>query len=62
MLPTYKQAEQFRKAALEKDEQIENLKKELSEITVSRSNGVSAGGDAAYWKEKYEGLLSSMDG
>jgi hypothetical protein len=61
MLPTYKEAEQFRKAASEKDDQIKALQAELSGTKGSRSNGIGAGADAAYWKEKYDGLLSSMD-
>jgi hypothetical protein len=62
MLPTYKQAEQFRKAALEKDEQIKALQAELSGTNGLRSNGVGVEGDASYWKHKYDVLMASMDG
>jgi hypothetical protein len=50
MLPTYKQAEQHKKAAADKDEQVKALKLELSSAKTSKPNGVSSGGDAAYWK------------
>lgn len=62
MLPTYKQADQYRKDALDKDEVIKGLKLELSTAKMSQSNGVSAGSDGAYWKDKYESLLSTVGG
>ncbi|KAF2822191.1 hypothetical protein CC86DRAFT_331032 [Ophiobolus disseminans] len=58
MLPTYKQAEHFQKAALEKEEQIKSLKLQLSSAS-SKPNGV-AGGDAAYWKAKYDHLMATV--
>lgn len=60
MLPTYKQAEQLRQVAEQQNEQIKNLKAELSDAKASQSNGVGAGGDAAYWKDKYDNLLASI--
>ncbi|KAJ4308783.1 hypothetical protein N0V94_009207 [Neodidymelliopsis sp. IMI 364377] len=61
MLPTYKQAEKHRQDAREKESEINNLKLQLAAAKVSQSNGVaSAGGDTAYWKQKYETLLSNV--
>jgi hypothetical protein len=62
MLPAYKQAEQLRKSALEKDDQIKGLILELSTAKASQTNGIGSGGDATYWKDKYDGLLSSIGG
>jgi hypothetical protein len=61
MLPTYKQAEQIRIAAEKKDEKIKGLELQLSAARALQINGVGTGGDASYWKNKYEGLLSSID-
>jgi hypothetical protein len=60
MLPTYKQAEQIRTSAEKKDEMIKGLELELSAAKSYQSNGLGAGGDATYWKKKYDGLLSSI--
>lgn len=60
MLPIYKQADHFRKDALEMQEQVNALKLELSTAKASQSNGVGAGSDAAYWKDKYEALLFNV--
>ncbi|CAO2651834.1 Nn.00g001170.m01.CDS01 [Neocucurbitaria sp. VM-36] len=60
ILPIYKQANQYRKDALDKEDVIMGLKLELSAAKTFQSNGVGAGGDAAYWKDKYESLLSSV--
>lgn len=60
MLPTYKRAEQFRQTAEQQTEAIKGLQAELSEAKVAQSNGVGAGGDAAYWKAKYDNLLASI--
>ncbi|KAF1849490.1 uncharacterized protein K460DRAFT_305703 [Cucurbitaria berberidis CBS 394.84] len=62
MLPTYKQAEQYRKDALHKEDVIKGLKLELIAAKTSQSNGVGANGDANYWKDKYESLLSTICG
>jgi hypothetical protein len=62
MLPTYKQAEKFRFAATDAESQIETLQQELATAKASQSNGVSSGGDAAYWKAKYDGLLANIGG
>jgi hypothetical protein len=63
MLPAYKQADQYRLDTLKKGEEIQSLQAELSAAKASRFNGVAAGagggGDAAYWKTKYDTLLSS---
>jgi hypothetical protein len=64
MLPTYKMAEEYRQEAADKDEVIRNLELKLAEAKVSKTNGVGAaasGGDARYWKNKYESLLHSID-
>jgi hypothetical protein len=60
MLPTYKQAEQLRTDVDKKDHEIKTLKAQLSTAKASQSNGVGAGGDATYWKKKYDGLLASV--
>ncbi|KAJ4376139.1 hypothetical protein N0V83_001420 [Neocucurbitaria cava] len=62
ILPTYKKAEEYRKEALEKEDLIMGIKLELSAAQAAKSNGVLAGSDAAYWKDKYESLLSSVSG
>lgn len=48
--------------AAEKDMQIADLKQQLADAKISKSNGVSAtaGGDSAYWKQKYETLLANL--
>jgi hypothetical protein len=61
MLPTYKQAARLQKANLEKEEQIANLKLELTTAkSSSKPNGVGVGGDAAFWKAKYENLMARV--
>jgi chromosome segregation ATPase len=60
MLPMYKQAEQLRTDVDQKDHEIKTLKVQLSAVKTSQSNGVGAGGDATYWKKKYDGLLASV--
>ncbi|KAH5154796.1 hypothetical protein HBI25_096140 [Parastagonospora nodorum] len=60
MLPTYKQAEQHRFAAEDAENQIKTLRQDLASARASRSNGASSGGDAAYWKNKYDGLLANI--
>lgn len=62
MIPTYKQADQYRKDALDKEDMIQSLKLQLSTSKTSQSNDVGAGGDGAYWKAKYESLLSTVGG
>jgi hypothetical protein len=62
MLPTYKQAEQYRKDSLAKDDHIKALKLELSAAKTSHSNGVGSSADAPYWKGKYDELLSKIGG
>lgn len=61
MLPTYKEADKFRKAAVDAEGQIATLQHKLATARASQSNGVGAGGDAAYWKAKYDVLLNSID-
>lgn len=61
MLPTYKDANKYKQDAHDKEIQITQLKQQLATAKVSQSNGVSAaGGDSAYWKQKYENLLTSL--
>ena len=64
MLPTYKQAEKHRQDNVEKEKEIANLKLELSaaEDQPAQSNGMGGGGDAVYWKDKYESLLATVGG
>ncbi|KAH7068263.1 hypothetical protein BKA63DRAFT_581705 [Paraphoma chrysanthemicola] len=62
MLPTFKQAEQYRQDAISKDDRIKTLKVELSVAKTSQSNGLGLGGDAKYWKGKYDDLLSKVGG
>lgn len=42
--------------------QIAELNRQLATTKASQSNGVdtAAGGDSAYWKQKYETLLSNV--
>ena len=61
MLPTYREAERYRQEARDKEALITDLKHELAAVKAPRSNGVgAAGGDSAYWKQKYETLLSTV--
>ena len=61
MVPTFKQADAFRLANIEKEAQIKALKLELSSAkTASKPNGIASGGDTAYWKNKYESLMASV--
>ncbi|EUC31628.1 hypothetical protein COCCADRAFT_6510 [Bipolaris zeicola 26-R-13] len=55
MLPTYRQAEQYRKDALDREETIKGLQKELIAAKASQNNG-----DTTYWKNKYETLLATV--
>lgn len=62
MLPTYKDAEKYRQEARDKESQISGLKSQLAAAKVSQPNGMgTASGDSAYWKQKYEMLLSTID-
>ncbi len=56
----YKAAERHREDALEKASMIDDLKRQLAAAKASQTNGTSASGDAAYWKQKYETLLSTI--
>lgn len=62
MLPLYKEAETHRNDAADKTVQIAELKRQLATIKPALSNGAgaAAGADTAYWKNKYETLLSSL--
>jgi hypothetical protein len=61
MLPVYQQTEQLQKAALEKEEQIRNLKLELTSAkSSSKPSGIGAGDDASFWKAKYENLMARV--
>jgi hypothetical protein len=62
ILPTYKKADQLRQSVEENNETIKNLEHELSKAKASQANGVGAAADVAYWKNKYDGLLSSIGG
>jgi hypothetical protein len=52
----------LRQAVAVKEEEIKNLQLQLINAKTSQSNGVGTGGDAAFWKNKYDGLLSSIGG
>jgi hypothetical protein len=58
ILPAYKQAEAYRADALEKTEQIKKLQDQLA--GAAKTNGVDGVNDAAYWKDKYDNLLSNI--
>ncbi|KAF1927664.1 uncharacterized protein M421DRAFT_421507 [Didymella exigua CBS 183.55] len=61
MLPTYREAEKYKQDAHDKEMQITDLKHQLAAANISQSNGVgAAGGDSAYWKQKYENLLTGI--
>jgi hypothetical protein len=60
MLPTYKQADKFRMAAQNAEDQLKILRRDLAAARASQSNGVNSGGDATYWKNKYDGLLATV--
>lgn len=61
MLPTYREAERHRQEARDKEAQITELKHELAAAKATQTNGIGAtGGDSAYWKQKYETLLSTI--
>ncbi|KAF3047038.1 hypothetical protein E8E12_010685 [Didymella heteroderae] len=61
MLSTHKAAEKCKQDAHDKEMQIIDLKHQLAAAKASQSNGVgAAGGDTAYWKQKYENLLTSI--
>ncbi|KAF1946024.1 hypothetical protein EJ02DRAFT_368470 [Clathrospora elynae] len=61
MLPTYKEAEQYRKDSLEKDVIIQTLR--LAAAKPPQSNGVGGtSSDAGYWKGKYDALLATVSG
>ncbi|KAJ4993250.1 hypothetical protein SVAN01_01225 [Stagonosporopsis vannaccii] len=62
MLPKCKEAEKYQKDVQEKQLQIDDLQKQLASAKATPSNGVSAAtvSDTAYWKQKYETLLSSL--
>jgi hypothetical protein len=62
MLPAYKKSEQLRQAVADKEGEITNLKLQLTDAKNSQSNAVGTGGDAAYWKNKYDGLLANIGG
>lgn len=60
ILPTYKLAEKYRFAAEDAERQIKTLREDLASARASQSNGASSGGDGAYWKNKYDGLLANI--
>jgi hypothetical protein len=60
ILPTYEEASQLRQCVEKHNETIKNLEHELSKAKASQSNGVGTAEDAVYWKNKYDGLLSSI--
>ena len=61
MLPIYKQAVKHRQEARDKEAEVNDLRLQLAAAKTSQSNviGTSAG-DTAYWKQKYETLLSTI--
>ncbi|KAI2480927.1 Spc7 multi-domain protein [Pyrenophora tritici-repentis] len=63
LLPLSKQAEQYRQAALDKDDVVKNLELQLATVKAKASQSTGAGptgGDARYWKSKYETLLANV--
>ena len=62
MEPVYKDAEKHRDDAFKKAAQIIELERQLAAAKDEKSNGAgnAAGADVAYWKNKYETLLSSI--
>jgi hypothetical protein len=63
MLPIYKEADKFRMAAQDAEDQVKTLKRDLGAARASQSsqsNGVGSGGDAKYWKDKYDDLLATV--
>lgn len=62
MLPMYKQADQYRKDASDKDDEIKGLNLELAAVKASLANGVGTRGDVGYWKDRYESLLATLGG
>ena len=58
----YNDAEKHRVNASKKAAQIVELERQLAAAKDEKSNGVgnAAGADVAYWKNKYEGLLSNI--
>ncbi|EFQ96029.1 hypothetical protein PTT_03592 [Pyrenophora teres f. teres 0-1] len=61
LLPLSKQVEQYRQAALDKDDVVKNLELQLVALKASQSTGAgTTGGDARYWKSKYETLLANV--
>lgn len=60
MLPTYREAEKYRSACVEKDKEIAILKNDLSTAKTKSGQSNGIGGDAAYWKDRYESILASI--
>ncbi|KAL5119576.1 hypothetical protein ACEQ8H_002422 [Pleosporales sp. CAS-2024a] len=60
MLPTYKEADKFRKAAQDAEQLITALREDLAKARASQSNDAAPTGDAAYWKAKYDSLLNTV--
>lgn len=57
MLPTYKQAEQYRKGCLEKDDAIKALKEDLAVAKQGEAENTENLAASIYWQNRYEGLL-----
>lgn len=55
ILPLSKQADQFRKDLVQKEETIKDLQEKLA-----LAEGSQSGDDVRYWKTKYETLLESI--
>lgn len=61
MLPMYKEAEKYKQDAQDKEIHVTDLKQQLATAKAFQSNGMGAAGeDSAYWKQKYETLLTSI--
>jgi hypothetical protein len=57
----YEAAAKYKQDAHDKEMQITDLKHQLAAAKASQSNGIDpTGGDSAYWKQKYENLLTSI--
>jgi hypothetical protein len=58
----YKEAEQLKADCLAKDKEIDELKKAAQTVKAPSANGNgNIGGDATYWKKRYEQLLDTFE-
>jgi len=62
MLLKYREVEQYKQDAKEKQLRIDDLEQQLTLVKAAPPNGVgaAASGDSAYWRQKYDTLLASL--